>query len=208
MKFVTRGILHVLFGLLLFQTAGAQTTTPDSVIVTTQDTLIEIQTDSVKPHLPARATMFSAVLPGMGQIYNKKYWKLPIIYGGFIGLGYGINYYSSLYNGYRKAYFDLNDSNPETKSYLTYFTESYIEENSLSNVNTPLTRAIETYRRSRDIMVIVTVGFYLLNVLDANVDAHFITFDISEELTFNVEPVLIDHFSAIPAFGAQLSFTF
>jgi hypothetical protein len=194
--------------MLFFQTAEAQTAMQDSVVVAAQDTLVEIKTDSVKPHLPARATMFSAVLPGLGQIYNKKYWKLPIIYGGFIGLGYGINYFSSLYNGQKKAYFDLNDSDPETKSYLTYFSENYIEENSLTTINTILTREIETNRRQRDIMIIVTAGFYLLNVLDANVDAHFITFDISEDLTFNFEPVLIDHFSAIPAFGAQLSFTF
>ncbi|MBN1926786.1 MAG: hypothetical protein JW798_13220, partial [Prolixibacteraceae bacterium] len=99
-----------------------------------------------------------------------------------------------------------DDDDPETNSFITYFGD--VSDRSVSSMQTTLQDAIEENRRDRDFWVIITAAFYLLNVLDANVDAHFITFDISEDLTFNLEPFYIDHFTSTPLLGAQVSFTF
>ncbi|MBN1925222.1 MAG: hypothetical protein JW798_05240, partial [Prolixibacteraceae bacterium] len=89
-----------------------------------------------REHIPAKATMFSAVLPGLGQIYNKKYWKLPIVYGGFIGLGYMINSYNSSYLTNKQYYYDLDDDDPETNSFITYFGD--VSDRSVSSMQTTL----------------------------------------------------------------------
>lgn len=163
----------------------------------------------VKKHYPGKATMYSAVLPGLGQIYNKKFYKVPIIYGGFVGLGYLINYWNQKYFNSKQAYYDLNDNNPLTKSYEKTFPYwDYSSISDYSEYNESILSYIDKYRRERDLYIIVTVGFYLLNVLDANVDAHFLDFDISEDLTFNFEPLMIDPITNSPILGGHLVFTF
>jgi len=155
----------------------------------------ESEVDSIKinkpvvVHSPRKATIYSAVLPGLGQIYNRKYWKVPIVYGGFVTLGYFINFNNELYVKYKQAYSDIIDTDPNTNSFkdlginpalygpakITQFTET-------------LRRAKDGSRRNRDLVVIGTAVFYALNIIDASVDAHFFNFDISEDLTINWVP--------------------
>jgi hypothetical protein len=202
LKFYLRGIIIIFLGLLSFQ-SGAQSLTEskDSVQVKIEK--------PVKKHIPGKATMYSAVLPGLGQIYNRKYFKLPIIYGGFVGLGYMINNRNQKYSDFKQAYLDLNDKNPVTKSYeKTYSKYDYSLTSEYKNYSNFFLEAIDYYRRQRDIYILSTVGLYLLNILDANVDANFIDFDISEDLTFNFEPFVVDPITNSPILGGHLVFTF
>jgi hypothetical protein len=189
-------------GLLSFQSNGQ--TLPE----TNDSTTIKIE-KPVKKLIPGKATMYSAVLPGLGQIYNKKYFKLPIIYGGFVGLGYFINGRNQKNKNLKKAYLDLNDKNPMTKSYeTTYPNYDYSITSEYENYSNFFIDAIEFYRRQRDIYILATVGLYLLNILDANVDANFMDFDISEDLTFNFEPFTVDPITNSPILGGHLVFIF
>jgi hypothetical protein len=202
LKFWLQGIMFLSFGLLFFQ-ANAQT------LPELKDT-IQLNTEkTVKKHIPGKATMYSAVLPGLGQIYNKKYFKVPIIYGGFVCLGYLINVRNQRYTGSKQAYWDLKDTNPLTKSYEKTFPKyDYSKTINYSTYLENFVKATDFYRKQRDTYIIVTVGFYLLNVLDANVDAHFIDFDISEDLTFNFEPFMVDPITNSPILGGHLVLTF
>jgi hypothetical protein len=128
------------------------------------------------------------VLPGLGQIYNKKYWKLPFIYGGFIGLGYAINWNNDHYVLYKQAYADITDNDPNSDSYKDLVIEGNWDWDNASQVSqftTRLENAKNSARRNRDFMIILTAGFYALNIIDATVDAHFFNFDIGDDLTMN-----------------------
>jgi hypothetical protein len=128
-------------------------------------------------------------LPGLGQIYNRKYWKLPIVYGGFATLGYFINFNNNEYTKYRKAYSDIIDSDPNTKSYEKLAAyPNYVKLNRLSQLPENLRIAKDGTRRNRDLVVIGTAAFYALNIIDASVDANFFNFDISDDLTINWVP--------------------
>jgi hypothetical protein len=202
LRFLLRGILIFVFGLLLLQTKAFAVSEP-------KDT-VKVQSEpAIKKQIPARATIFSAVLPGLGQVYNKKYWKLPIVWGGFIGLGYFVDLNNKGYIRAKKAYYDLTDNNPDTKSYETYNPGfDYYRTDKYSDYKQTFSADIDNFRRNRDVYMIVTVGFYLLNILDANVDAHFIDFDISEDLTFNFEPIIFEPITNTPILGGQFTFTF
>jgi hypothetical protein len=191
------------FGLIFFRTYGQ--TLPEI-----KDSIQNKIEGPVKKHIPGKATIYSAILPGLGQIYNKKYFKVPIIYGGFIGLGYVINHYNQKYLIFKKAYFDFNDNNPLTKSYETTYPlrDNYSNPANNEQYNSTFKLGIDIYRRQRDLYIIATVGFYLLNVLDANVDAHFMDFDISEDLTFNFEPFMVDPITNSPILGGHFVLTF
>lgn len=200
-----KGIWITILGLLWTQAiAQKNTTVPDSIKITV--------TDSLKRHFPNKATMFSAVLPGLGQIYNRQVLKVPFIYGGFIGLGIYIEKYSRNYTNFKRAYLELNDKNPNTTYYYEIkkiFPEGIVvDESNATEYNSDLITEIEDYSRTRDIIIIGTVAFYLLNILDANVNAHFIDFDISEDLAFSFEPVGFDLYSNTPIFGICMKYSF
>lgn len=137
-------------------------------------------------HSARKATLYSAVLPGLGQIYNKKYWKLPLIYGGFAGFGYAINWNNKQYVLYKSAYDDAVDDDPKTNSFLELPHGSY-NLNKTSDLK-QFAERIKKYkdgaRRYRDMNIIFTAAFYGLNIIDASVDAHFFDFDISDDLSF------------------------
>jgi len=197
-----KGILFVILGLLAFQSV-AQTKAAES------DSLKSVQVDSIKQHFPNKATMYSAVLPGLGQIYNRQYWKVPFIYGGFVGLAITVERYQKSYNNYRRAYYELNDNNPNTTYYYEVLAEgSTVSESNPSQYNKILVDNINVQSKKRDIFIIGTVGFYLLNMLDANVNAHFIDFDISENLAFNFNYVGTDPFTNTPIMGVSLNYIF
>lgn len=128
----------------------------------------------VKP-LPARASLYSALLPGLGQAYNGDYWKIPIFYTGFLVSGYCWSFNQTQYKRYKTMYIDSVNG--------TY-------TGSLSGDNIKWYR--DQYRRLRDYSIIATALIYVLNIVDANVFAHFRNFDISDDISFNVEPGIIE----------------
>lgn len=174
----------------------------------------ETKSDSIgakKPkveHSPRRATIYSAVLPGLGQIYNRKYWKVPLVYGGFATLGYFINFNNEQYTTYRQAYSDIIDNDPNTTSYMKLnVNPSLLLPERISNFTEQLRSAKDYWRRNRDLVVIGTVVFYALNVIDASVDANFFNFDISDELTINWVPAPVMCMDK-KMIGIQCRFTF
>lgn len=151
-----------------------------------------------KPN-PKRAVMYSAIFPGLGQIYNKKYWKLPIVYGGFMGFAYAISWNNKTYQDYYNAYKDYNydkgiKGEPEDGygSWTSYTDQSKEPVDYLSNSSfeANLKRRTDTFRRYRDLSIILAVAWYFLCMADAYVDAQLFDFDISPDLSMRVEPVV------------------
>jgi hypothetical protein len=124
---------------------------------------------------PRRATLLSAVLPGLGQAYNKKYWKIPLIYAGFGGLGYMFVVNNNQYNYYRSNLVAENDADSTTLN-LTRYNSDQLQQQKIY------------YRKNRDFAAIGIALVYLFNVIDANVDAHLTTFDVSDDLSIRVDP--------------------
>ena len=144
-----------------------------------------------------RAVWLGAVLPGAGQIYNRSYWKLPIVYGGFMGCIYAITWTNNQYIGYKDAYRDIyydiqngTISNSPDKSYNAILPEGY-NINSMGGSNTYMNRLKEwqnASHRNRDMAILVSVVVYALSLIDAYVDAQLFDFDISNDLSLNVSP--------------------
>lgn len=141
---------------------------------------------------PDMAVWLAAVVPGLGQIYNRQYWKLPIVYGGVMGLAYAITWNNQMYVDYRKAYVDLKDSDPNSKFYENVLPAG-VELNS-SNLDY-YTRLIKNkqdgYQRNRDLSIICAAVLYLLTMIDAYVDAQMHDFDISPDLSVQVAPAIM-----------------
>ena len=140
---------------------------------------------------PERAVWMSALFPGLGQVYNRRYWKLPIVVGGFMGLGYATNWNNGQLKEYSQAYRDLMDNDPSTNSYMNFFPPNTKEE---SLNKTWLTNILKSrrdyYRRNRDLCIICCVGLYLLAMVDAYVDASLAHFDISPDLSIQWSPAV------------------
>jgi hypothetical protein len=175
---------------------------------------IKLPVDSVKPFKPdpVKVIWMGAIIPGYGQILNRSYWKLPIVYGGFLGCAYAITWNSSHYQTYRLAYKDLLDykSDPDNKtnprSYLSLLPDGKTEAD-YPNLTTNLKSAYEQFRRYRDLSVIVTVGYYAIVLVEAYVDAQLFDFDISSDLSMHWSPALFRResaFSASPGFQVSL----
>jgi|GEM_PF-663317 len=166
------------------QTAGFSQQTADIIEVQMPDTVAIQPADSSEMFVPDsnKALWFAALCPGLGQIYNRRYWKLPIVAGGIVGVSYAISWNGKYYEAYTYAYRDLIDGDPNTN----YFKElippgaSYSE----SQLQTVFKNRQQSFRRQRDLSIIVGVGLYLICLLDAYVDAELFTFDISDDLSF------------------------
>lgn len=136
-----------------------------------------IVSDTSEPHSPRKATILSAVCPGAGQIYNKKYWKLPLVYGGigvsiYLGVRYGNDY-----RYWREEYRLAVDGDPDSNGdYTGILSEAAIRDNR------------DTYRRWMELSYITAGLFYVLQIVDANVDAHLMEFDVSDDLSLRWEP--------------------
>ena len=161
---------------------------------------------------PKRAMWMSVLCPGLGQIYNRRYWKLPIVVGAFVGLSYGASWNNRMYHDYSKAYRDVMDDDPDTRSYMDFFpptvSESKLDQAWLQKV---MRSKRDYYRRYRDICIIAMVGVYLINIVDAYVDASLAHFDISPDLTMKLKPTAIDNSMAgtrIPSVGLQCAISF
>lgn len=166
--------------------------------------------------VPKRAAMFSAAFPGLGQAYNRKYWKIPILYAGIAATAWGINWNNTRYSLYRNAYIDLMDSDPNSKRYLdipSVYTREELEDRINANpgtFETTFEKRRDSYRRDRDLLIIVMVGVYVINIIDANVDAHLADFDVSNDLTMNVSPTLMGSLADTgnPGVGLSLKIKF
>lgn len=150
-----------------------------------------------KPHSPKRATIMSAALPGLGQVYNGKWWKVPIIYGGFAGLTYmAVSNHTDMVR-YKEAYLLRVDGDPDT---VDEFDGRYSDAN-LQQLKT-------TSQRNRDLSFIIMGILYVLNIIDANVDGHLKDFDVSDDLSMRVRPMMQQTMPGqLPAPGFGLTFT-
>ncbi len=159
---------------------------------------------------PTRAVWLSALFPGLGQIYNRRYWKLPIVVGAFMGLGYGTSWNNMMLTDYTRAYNDITDSDPSTKSYMDFFPPT-VDESSLDKEwLTNTFKARKDYcRRNRDLCIICMVGVYLIAMVDAYVDASLSQFDISPDLTLKWAPAVIpDNPNRLPGLGVHWALVF
>ncbi len=200
----------------------------DTLAVEQADSIWKAQTDSileiVKPSPydiwepteiafnpdPNKAVWMSALFPGLGQVYNRRYWKLPLVIGGYMGLAYATTWNNGMLTDYTKAYRDIMDNDPSTKSYMNLFPPTTKEENLdktwLTNV---LQSRKDYYRRNRDLCVICMVGVYLLAMVDAYVDASLSHFDISPDLSMDVAPALMqDSRGSTPSVGLVWALNF
>jgi len=189
----------------------------DTLFLSTKDNKQAIEkvndkTTAWKPH--PRTAVLCALIPGGGQIYNRKYWKLPIVYGATLGLTYGFLWNNQYYVDYKNAYSDLYynmNGKPEQdqKRYENMLPRGISMENVDKNwLFSVLERRKDYYRRNRDLCIIGAVGVYALTVLDAFVDAQLFEFDISPDLTMNVHPLLDMTMPYSAALGVQMQFNF
>lgn len=209
-------ILCTLFSLLFTFTANAQSER-DTSFTLPADTLdksigiaIEQKADSAlkaekpvkvkqkrdwttwKPD-PKRAMWLAIILPGAGQIYNRKYWKLPIVYGGFIGCAYAMRWNNQMYLDYSQAYLDIMDDDPNTASYTQFLhLGTTVNSSNIERYKEIFKSRKDRYRRWRDLSFFVMLGVYVLSIVDAYVDASLSTFDISDDLSLHVEPAVIN----------------
>lgn len=151
---------------------------------------------------PKKALWLAIVFPGGGQIYNRKYWKIPLVYGGFLGCMYALTWNNTMYRDYSQAYIDIMDKDDNTKSYENFIPKSYDIQANLSRLQDLFKRKKNFYRRYRDMSVFCMIGVYALSIVDAYVDAELSSFDISPELSMKVHPTIMnDRFSAMRASG-------
>jgi len=145
---------------------------------------------------PRKAIMYAAILPGLGQVYNKKYWKLPLVYGGFIGFGYGISFYQEGYVKYKADLFEVLESTDPAP-----VSPDGLNEEQLRTV-------VNKYRRERDFFIILMAGMYLLQMVDAHVDAHLKEFDLNPNLHVRLQPTWETDMVTGRSIGVSLKFRF
>jgi hypothetical protein len=177
--------------ILLFFISSAQVMAQDSLHVVSDDSLISEAPDTVTlesyaaRYNPRKALLYAAVVPGLGQIYNKKYWKLPLVYGGFIGIGYAINFYNTNYQKYRVQLFYNLDHGYEGDDEVN---PNPSDEEFEGITTGTLRNAVDKNRRERDFWVIMMGAMYLLQMVDAHVDAHLKEFDLNPNLRVSIQP--------------------
>jgi hypothetical protein len=167
---------------------------------------------------PMRASMFASALPGLGQIYNRKYWKVPVVYAGFGALGYFVVFNSTNFNKYMTAYQDFTDNVPGTNSYTTLSfvkgmdpsvydpilkSESF-DSNESTWVKENILNGVSYYRKYRNLSYIGVAAWYLITILDANVDASLFDYDISEDLRATVAPMTVSPYGLSPGISFTL----
>lgn len=183
----------------------------DSIITITSSDSFTAPSYMFNPS-PRKAVIYSAIFPGLGQIYNRQYWKLPILYGGFVGFTYAITWNNGYYRDYLGGYQDIMDGNPDTNRWhnmLPYGMDpESVDENWFSDV---LKQRKDYYRYYRDLSVIGTVALYMLAIVDAYVDSQLFDFDMSPDLSMRIEPTLLREEKANfigNTYGLQWSFNF
>ncbi len=159
-------------------TVGVYTDKQDTLILESNEVIeIEIEVDTLE-NRPNTAALYSAALPGLGQAYNKKYWKIPLIYGGGLVIGYFINFNHRLYKQYRDGLIAIIDQDDRTQPFDPSLDQKFYQRN------------VDYWRRNRDLLMIGTLLFYAMNIIDAHVDAHLELFTIDDDISLNLEPSL------------------
>lgn len=154
-----------------------------------------LKSETIDPLRPAKAAFYSAIFPGLGQIYNKKYWKLPLVYGAIGTSAYFYFDSQKNYNVYRDEYKNRLAGNTSDSEYLSRLSESQ------------LITAQKQFQRNRDLSALFVVGFYILNIIDANIDAAFSQFNVSENLAFK-PAVNRNVLTSENDFGVALNYSF
>jgi len=173
---VVFSILTILTIYLIPSSAFAQGTIDNKVEV---QGVIVVKSDTLtKYHSPKKAGYMSTFLPGLGQVYNKKYWKVPIIYGGFAALTYFIIDNNTNYIKFRDAYIARIDEDPTNDDIMPQYTTDNLRV--IKNI----------YWKNRDLSIILTITLYVLNIFDAIADAHLYSYDISDDLSFRIDPIV------------------
>ena len=140
-----------------------------------------------------RAMWLAIVLPGAGQIYNRKYWKLPFVYGGFVGCAYAMRWNNQMFRDYSQAYMDIMDDDPNTQSYNQFLhLGAKIDSSNIDRYQRLFKNRKDKFRRWRDLSFFCLVGVYAISIIDAYVDASLSEFDISKDLSLRVEPTIIN----------------
>ncbi|MDR0812303.1 MAG: DUF5683 domain-containing protein [Paludibacter sp.] len=160
---------------------------------------------------PATVVWMGAIIPGMGQILNRSYWKLPLVYSSFLGCAYAITYTSTKYEMYKSAYRDITDTDPNTNSFLDILKKNGI--NSIHDYNggedalkPVLKNQYEVSRRYREISVYASIAVYFIVLIEAYVDAQMFSFDISTDLSLQIAPALkANNFGKIDMAGIGVS---
>jgi len=185
---------------------------PDIILISDEDALAKafpldsLNVDAYAQHSPAKAAIMSAVLPGLGQIYNRKYWEVPIVY---IAIGISVERFITFqnkYNQYVRAYIDINDKDPYTNYHKTLGGLTTYSEEQQRQI---ITRGKEKFRTWRDYAIIGMIASYaVVNIIWANVDAHLIDFNLDDNLSFNIRPCFLENGFNSQKFGLTLQFTF
>lgn len=188
-------------------------TSPTSVKVEPipEDSLQKAINPSVWKPDPTKATWMALIIPGGGQIYNKKYWKLPIIYGGFAGCAYALTWNGNMYRDYSNAYKDAVNERWDSTTITDLIPSGYLNRVSKTQLTEMIRKRKDTYRRYRDLSIFAFIGVYLISVVDAYVDAELSNFDIGPDLSMRIEPTVIN--TTAPTLskknvGVQCSFSF
>ena len=183
----------------------------DSIIHFTSSDSFTAPSYMFKPS-PKKAVIYSAIFPGLGQIYNRQYWKLPILYSGFVGFTYAITWNNGYYRDYLGGYQDIMDSNPDTNRWhkmLPYGMEwESVDTKWFADV---LKQRKDYYRYYRDLSIIGTFALYLLAIVDAYVDSQLYDFDMSPDLSMRISPTLLKEERTKyigNSYGLQWSFSF
>lgn len=178
-------------------TVVTSTAVPDTLPFKTDSVLLKpLVTDTGKVHSVRKATLLSTYLPGAGQVYNRKAWKVPIIYAAFAGLAYLVKFNNDNFKKFDNALLKRYDNDPTTvDEYATIYSEDNLK--SLSDF----------YRRNRDLSVIGITLVYVLNIIDAHVDAHLFQFNVDDDLSLQVNPSIQQH-SFYTSAGLSLSLHF
>lgn len=188
--------LLLIISILTLFSATIQAQNDEVIPQKNEELIIEtksVEKDTIDPLTPARAAFYSAILPGLGQAYNKKYWKIPLVYAA---LGTGIYFFidnTNEYNKYRDVY----------KRRLAGFTDDEFQGIS----DDALIRAQKTLRKNREISLLVTAGIYALNIIDANVDAHLLQYNVDENLALQPH-FKMNEWDASTNLGLTLNFKF
>ncbi len=176
-------------------------------ILMAQDTTAVVAKPKKKLVLSSmKATMYSAALPGFGQIYNRKYWKIPLVYAGFGAIGYSLVFNLTNYNKFIKGYQDFTDKIPETQSYLKLIRGYYPEEydpvlypktataGNAQTIKDGLLRQVDYYRKYRDLSYLGLAAWYIVSILDANVDASLSDYEISDNINLTLVPAPVPNY--------------
>jgi hypothetical protein len=187
------------FFILLMGLCLSATAQRDSVRVVEPKSDTVLITSYANRYDPRKAILYAAILPGLGQVYNKKYWKLPLVYGGIGATAYAINFYQEGYRTYRKELFYNLDNDLGADTHI--------------NPNTGYTTGqlrtiVDRYRRERDFMIIIMMGVYILQMVDAHVDSHLKEFDLNPNLQVRIEPTFSNELLTGRMGGISLKFRF